>query len=128
MKWSGMKTIICDIDGTLLDYQHDIIPHAGHTRDHTALPGVVKRMRQWEVEGCRIVIITGRRESERVRTEKDLRYHNIPYDMLIMDLLILDESLSMMLVERVSAKLMLYHFQEIKGLKNLIGKKWVCEN
>ena len=84
MKWSGMKTIICDIDGTLLDYQHDIIPHAGHTRDHTALPGVVKRMRQWEVQGCRIVIITGRRESERVRTEKDLRYHNIPYDMLIM--------------------------------------------
>ena len=79
-----MKTIICDIDGTLLDYQHDIIPHAGHTRDHTALPGVVKRMRQWEVQGCRIVIITGRRESERVRTEKDLRYHNIPYDMLIM--------------------------------------------
>ena len=38
-----MKTIICDIDGTLLDYQHDTIPHAGHTRDHTALPGVVKR-------------------------------------------------------------------------------------
>ena len=79
-----MKTVICDIDGTLLDYQHDIIPHAGHTRDHTALPGVVEKMRQWEVEGCRIVIITGRRESERVRTEKDLRYHNIPYDMLIM--------------------------------------------
>ena len=79
-----MKTIICDIDGTLLDYQHDIIPHAGHTRDHIALPGVVKKMRQWEVQGCRIIIITGRRESERARTEKDLRYHNIPYDMLIM--------------------------------------------
>ena len=66
-----MKTIICDIDGTLLDYQHDTIPHSGHTRDHTALPGVVKKMRQWEVEGCRIVIITGRRESERKRTEKE---------------------------------------------------------
>tara|TARA_R100000315_G_C5215306_1_gene128484 strand:+ start:224 stop:589 length:366 start_codon:yes stop_codon:yes gene_type:complete len=79
-----MKTIICDIDGTLLDYQHDTIPHSGHTRDHTALPGVVKKMRQWEVQGCRIIIITGRRESERARTEKDLRYHNIPYDMLIM--------------------------------------------
>ena len=79
-----MKTIICDIDGTLLDYQHDTLPHSGHTRDHIALPGVVKKMRQWEVQGCRIIIITGRRESERARTEKDLRYHNIPYDMLIM--------------------------------------------
>ena len=44
-----MKTIICDIDGTLLDYQHDTIPHSGHTRDHIALPGVVKKMRQWVV-------------------------------------------------------------------------------
>ena len=66
-----MKTIICDIDGTLLDYQHDTIPHSGHTRDHTALPGVVK-------------IITGRRESERERTERDLRYFHIPYDVLLM--------------------------------------------
>ena len=79
-----MKTIICDIDGTLLNYLHDVIPHSGHKRDHVALPGVVKKMRQWEVQGCRIIIITGRRESERARTEKDLRFHNIPYDMLIM--------------------------------------------
>ena len=79
-----MKTIICDIDGTLLDYQHDTVPHSGHTRIHVALPGVIEKMRKWEVQGCRIIIITGRRESERERTEKELRYHHIPYDMLIM--------------------------------------------
>ena len=57
MKWSGMKTIICDIDGTLLNYLHHEIPHPGHTKDHVALPGVIEKMRQWEVQGCRIIII-----------------------------------------------------------------------
>ena len=79
-----MKTIICDIDGTLLDYQHDTVPHSGHTRIHVALPGVIEKMRKWEVQGCRIIIITGRRESERERTERDLRYFHIPYDVLLM--------------------------------------------
>ena len=72
MKWSGMKTIICDIDGTLLNYLHHEIPHPGHTKDHVALPGVIEKMRQWEVQGCRIIIITGRRESERERTNDDM--------------------------------------------------------
>lgn len=79
-----MKTIICDIDGTLLNYLHDKTPRSGSTRDHVALPGVIEKMRNWEVQGCRIIIITGRRESERKRTEKELRYHHIPYDILIM--------------------------------------------
>ena len=67
-----MKTIICDIDGTLLNYLHHEIPHPGHTKDHVALPGVIEKMRQWEVQGCRIIIITGRRESERERTNDDM--------------------------------------------------------
>ena len=79
-----MKTIICDIDGTLLDYQHDTIPQSGHKKEHVALAGAVEKMRQWEMRGCRIIIITGRRESERKRTEEELRYFHIPYDMLIM--------------------------------------------
>tara|TARA_Y100000593_G_C4194246_1_gene278522 strand:+ start:376 stop:741 length:366 start_codon:yes stop_codon:yes gene_type:complete len=79
-----MKTIICDIDGTLLDYQHHEIPHPGHKKTHIALPGVVEKMRKWEVRGCRIIIITGRRESERERTEAELKYYHIPYDVLLM--------------------------------------------
>ena len=79
-----MKTIICDIDGTLLDYQHSTIPKPGHKKKHVALPGAIEKMRQWEMRGCRIVIITGRRESERERTECELKDNHIPYDMLIM--------------------------------------------
>ena len=79
-----MKTIICDIDGTLLNYLHDRpLSERGKT-DHVALPGTVKQMRQWEVDGCRIIIITGRRESERTRTIAELERVGIPYDMLLM--------------------------------------------
>ena len=83
-KVKSMKTIICDIDGTLLNYLHDRpLSERGKT-DHVALPGTVKQMRQWEVDGCRIIIITGRRESERTRTIAELERVGIPYDMLLM--------------------------------------------
>ena len=79
-----MKTIICDIDGTLLNYLHDKEPNGEYKEEHVPLPGVVEKMRQWEMRGCRIVIITGRRESERKRTQEELNRFHIPYDMLIM--------------------------------------------
>ena len=77
-----MKTIICDIDGTLLDYLHD--KSAEERGEHVPLPGAVEHMRSWEVQGCRIIIITGRRESERVRTVAELEKARIPYDVLLM--------------------------------------------
>ncbi len=78
-----MKTIICDIDGTLtkfLDGGHQRIVE----RDHTLLPGVLVRMRRWESAGHRIILITGRRESVRERTESELRRLGIPFDFLLM--------------------------------------------
>lgn len=77
-----MKTIICDIDGTLLDYLHD--KPSDERGEHVALPGAVEKMQQWEVMGCRIIIITGRRESERKRTVAELEKARIPYDVLLM--------------------------------------------
>jgi len=77
-----MKTIICDIDGTLLDYLHD--KPLDERKQHTALAGVVEHMRDWEIQGCRIIIVTGRRESERVRTVEELQSQGIPYDLLLM--------------------------------------------
>ena len=78
-----MKTIICDIDGTLTKYMG-----GGHkaimARDHEILPGVIDRIRQWEMQGHRIILITGRRESVRERTESELRRLGIPFDMLLM--------------------------------------------
>ena len=78
-----MKTIICDIDGTIFKYPPD-----GHldlvTKEPEILPGVAKKFDQWEKKGCRIVLITGRRESVREVTELALRNAGIPFDMLIM--------------------------------------------
>ena len=78
-----MKTIICDIDGTLTKYMG-----GGHKaimeEDHELLPGVLERMRLWESQGHKIVLMTGRRESVRERTESELRRLGVPFDTLLM--------------------------------------------
>ena len=78
-----MKTIICDIDGTIVKYMG-----GGHTaiieNEHQILPGVRERFRAWECAGHRIILITGRRESVRERTESELRRLGIPFDILLM--------------------------------------------
>jgi|TARA_R100000664_G_C2758912_1_gene148158 hydroxymethylpyrimidine pyrophosphatase-like HAD family hydrolase len=77
-----MKTIICDIDGTLVTYRKDakgII-----SSNHNALPGVVEKLNRWENQGCKIILITGRRESLRNITEQALVDLGIPFDMLLM--------------------------------------------
>jgi len=78
-----MKTIICDIDGTLVKYTGE--GHLGIVnKDHVLLPGVYDRMRRWEAQGHRIILITGRRESVRERTESELVRLGIPFDTLLM--------------------------------------------
>ena len=77
-----MKTIICDIDGTIFKY-------LGGTPDVVngrvePLPGVIEQMNRWEMEGSRLILITGRRESLRKKTEHDLQRFGIPYDVLLM--------------------------------------------
>ncbi len=53
-----MKTIICDIDGTLIKYLGNTI---GMTHnDVTPLPGVIDHMNRWEQEGHRIILMTER--------------------------------------------------------------------
>ncbi len=77
-----MKTIICDIDGTIFKYQGGT-PEVTYN-EVVPLPGVVKQLNQWEMQGSRIILITGRRESLRKKTEKDLQRFGIPYDLLLM--------------------------------------------
>ena len=77
-----MKTIICDIDGTIFRYLGGT-PQVMNGRTEP-LPGVIKQMNQWEMEGSRIILITGRRESLRKKTENDLQRFGIPYDILLM--------------------------------------------
>ena len=78
-----MKTIICDIDGTIFKY-----PPGGANQivneEPVLLPGVKEKFNQWEMAGHRIVIITGRRESLRKLTEIQLTDAGISFDTLLM--------------------------------------------
>ena len=53
-------------------------------QDHELLPGVLERMRLWEAQGHKIILMTGRRESVRERTESELRRLGVPFDTLLM--------------------------------------------
>ena len=76
------KTIFCDIDGTILKHQGDT--RAIMINQPESLPGAVSKINEWEVNGHKIILITGRRESLRAETEKQLQAFGIPYDILLM--------------------------------------------
>ena len=77
-----MKTVICDIDGTLIKYLGNTV---GMTHNvATPLPGVIEHMNRWEQQGHKIILMTGRRESLRKKTEQELQRLGIPYDLLLM--------------------------------------------
>jgi len=77
-----MKTIICDIDGTIVKYFKNYMGILAN--GHIPLPGVVQQMNDWENKGHKIILMTGRRENLRKITEKALTELGIPFDMLIM--------------------------------------------
>ena len=82
------KTVFCDIDGTLLKHHGDIFKNAAATAAAAAevLPGVYEAIKEWERRNYRIVLITGRKESQRAETEAVLHSLHIPYDHLLMGL------------------------------------------
>jgi uncharacterized HAD superfamily protein len=78
------KTLFIDIDGTL-------IKHRGNQTDTILekpelLPGVIEKLNEWEAQGHKIILTTGRKESLRKMTEKELFKFGIFYDQLIMGL------------------------------------------
>lgn len=77
------KTIICDIDGTLVYHNN---PHLVSKSDYemTLLPGAIETLLEWERKGYNIILLTGRKESMRQVTEQQLRNVGIFYDQLIM--------------------------------------------
>ena len=78
-----MKTIICDIDGTIFRYSPQGTVEIVN-EEPILLPGVVKQFNEWEMQGCKIILITGRRESLREHTEACLTDCGIPFDILLM--------------------------------------------
>ena len=77
------KTIILDIDGTLVEHA---IPTDAQTFRHTMklLHGTIEKILEWDKKGYNIILLTGRRESLRRQTERQLDEVGIIYDQLIM--------------------------------------------
>jgi len=77
------KTIICDIDGTLV--KHELpISNTSIDKKLELLPGTIEKLSEWDTKGYNIILITGRRESMRKSTEHQLSELVIFYDQLIM--------------------------------------------
>ena len=77
------KTIICDIDGTLVEHVNPATA-ANPSHDMKLLPGTLEKLMEWEANGYNIILLTGRKESMRTVTETQLSKVGIFYDQLIM--------------------------------------------
>uniref|UniRef100_A0A6H1ZLH8 Polynucleotide kinase n=1 Tax=viral metagenome TaxID=1070528 RepID=A0A6H1ZLH8_9ZZZZ len=77
------KTLFIDIDGTLLHHCGMGILQT-QKKKPKLLPGVIKKFDEWDRRGDNIILVTGRRESERTVTEEQLHSVGIVYDYLIM--------------------------------------------
>lgn len=76
------KTIISDIDGTIFEHKGDICGQ--HLGVPVVLPGVKEAWKNFDIKGYHIILVTGRRESTRAETEKQLSDAGIFYDSLVM--------------------------------------------
>ena len=77
------KTIVCDIDGTLVKHA---APIYSARSDHKMelLPGTLDKLIDWDKKGYYIILLTGRKESLRNETKRQLSEVGIIYDQLVM--------------------------------------------
>ncbi len=78
------KTIFCDIDGTLLKHMGNAYTQMKQKPE--ILPGVIEKMTEWDQKGYIVILVTGRRESFREETVKQLTNLGIHFDHLIMSI------------------------------------------
>ena len=78
------KTIFCDLDGTLTKHPADSTVKQDPNYELEVLPGTKEMMYDWDIKSYHIVITTGRKESAREATVKQLQRAGILYDQLIM--------------------------------------------
>ena len=79
------KTIFCDIDGSILE-QHGDLSNMHLLTEEDLLPGVKKANARWTRKGYTVIVTTGRKESERELTVRQLKLVGFHYDLLIMGL------------------------------------------
>jgi hypothetical protein len=79
------KTIFCDIDGTLIDYQYvDKVDQIDPNKIAVFTPGTKEKLAEWTKKNYNLILTTARKESTRLVTENQLRSLGIGYDQLIM--------------------------------------------
>ena len=76
------KTIFCDIDGTLIRHHGSL--SAQIKQEPEILTNVIEKLDNWDRMCFNIILTTGRKESLRAITEKQLQDLGICYDQLIM--------------------------------------------
>ena len=76
-------TIFCDIDVTLIKHAHPS-EAAKNNYKATLLEGTIEKLLEWERKGYRIILTTGRKESMRPQTIKQLQEVGIVYALLVM--------------------------------------------
>ena len=76
-------TIFCDLDGTLWE-QGDPTEIAKPGYQPKIIHGTADKIREWDSKGYKIILTTGRKESLRDVTVKQLSYAGVVYDQLIM--------------------------------------------
>lgn len=77
------KTIFCDIDGTLIKHW-DSIETCKPDHNPEILDGTLSKLLEWDKKGYKIILTTGRKESMRKQTKKQLERLGVIYDILIM--------------------------------------------
>jgi hypothetical protein len=77
------KTIICDIDGTLVVHNKPS-DAAKKSCELVLLEGTIDKLNEWERNGYNIILLTGRKESMRQVTVDQLSQLGIYYDQLVM--------------------------------------------
>ena len=81
---NGMKTIFCDIDGTI--FKHHGTLQEIQLLQPEILDGVIEKFNEWKLKSYTIILVTGRPESMREITNTHLETFGLYYDILIMGL------------------------------------------
>ena len=76
-------TVFCDIDGTLVKHAKPTETQAPDFK-LSLLEGTLEKILEWDKLGYCIILTTGRKESARKVTEKQLAEVGIIYDQLVM--------------------------------------------
>ena len=80
------RVIFLDIDGTLLRHHNSGLSSI-LTETPELLPGVINKLNEWEAKGYKVILVTGRSESMRSVTERQLESLGIFYNLLVMEVI-----------------------------------------